>query len=347
MILFITGICFIQATSSYNRKPTPIKFNIPAGWPAPVYDFSKNPLTEEGIALGLKLFYDERLSKDGNFSCGSCHQQFAAFATFNHPFSHGINNSFTTRNAPGLFNLAWKPAFMYDGGITHLDAQPLAPLTAENEMGETIKGALNKIKADDEYRRMFKATFGDEKITTKRMTQALSQFMLTLVSNNSKYDKVIRGEAKFTNMEQKGYELFKLKQCASCHKEPFFTDFSYRDIGLQPDTVLKDYGRFKILGNASDSMKFMVPSLRNVWVTFPYGHDGRFYSINDAIEHYNSKVVAGPNTDPLVVNKIPLTKNELFEIRAFLFTLTDSSFLKDPRFIIRGYQPKEIPGDVH
>jgi cytochrome c peroxidase len=340
-------MCFIRATNRYYIQPKPVKFNIPPGWPAPVYDLSKNPLTEEGIALGLKLFYDERLSIDGNFSCGSCHQQFAAFATFSHPLSHGVNNAFTTRNAPGLFNLAWKPAFMHDGGIAHLDAQPLAPLTATNEMGETIAGAIRKLKADPEYRRMFKAAFGDEKITTKRMTKALSQFMLTLISNNSKYDKVIRGEVKFTAMEQKGYELFKSKQCVSCHAEPFFTDFSYRDIGLQPDSVLKDYGRFRILGNVSDSMKFMVPSLRNVWVTFPYGHDGRFYSINDAIEHYSSKVVAGPNTDPIVRNKIALKKNELYEIRSFLFTLTDSSFLKDPRFVIAGYQPKAIPGYNH
>ena len=320
---------------------------MPAGWPAPVYDLAKNPLTEEGIALGLKLFYDERLSIDGNFSCGSCHQQFAAFATFNHPFSHGVNNAFTARNAPALFNLAWKPAFMYDGGIAHLDAQPLAPLTSANEMGETIEGALKKIKADNEYRGMFRAAFGDDKITTQRMTKALSQFMLTMVSSNSKYDKVLRGESKFTNMEQKGYELFKSKQCVTCHAEPLFTDYTYRDIGLQPDPVLKDYGRMKIMGTATDSMKFMVPSLRNVWVTFPYGHDGRFYSINDVIDHYSSNVVAGPNTDPIVRNGIPLTKNELYEIRAFLFTLTDSSFLKDPRFIIQGYRPKDIPNDIH
>lgn len=348
-ILFICtiGLCFIKATNKYSLKPKPVEFAIPEGWPKPVYDFSKNPLTEEGIALGLKLFYDDRLSRDGNFSCGSCHQQFAAFATFNHPFSHGINNAFTTRNAPGLFNLAWKPAFMYDGGITHLDAQPLAPLTAPNEMGETIENALKKIKADSAYRSMFKAAFGDEKINTQRMTKALSQFMLTLVSNNSKYDKVMKGEEKFTPMEQRGYELFKSKKCISCHTEPFFTDFSYRDIGLSADSVLKDYGRYKILNKSSDSLKFMVPSLRNVWVTAPYGHDGRFYSINDAIEHYRSGVIPSPNTDSLVKNGIQFTNDELYQIRAFLFTLTDKTFLKDPRFTLSGYQPKQVDNHSH
>lgn len=341
------GLCFIMATDKQYHKPKTISFTIPTGWPKPVYDFSKNPLTEEGVALGLKLFYDDRLSRDGNFSCASCHQQFAAFSTFNHPFSHGIDNSFTTRNAPGLFNLAWKPAFMYDGGITHLDAQPLAPLTAPNEMGESIENALKKIKSDSTYRSMFKAAFGDERITTQRMTKALSQFMLTLVSSNSKYDKVMRGETKFNLMEERGYELFKSKKCISCHAEPFFTDFSFRNTGMPADTMLKDYGRYKIINKTADSLMFMVPSLRNVWVTAPYGHDGRFYSINDAIEHYRIGVIANANTDSLLKNGIPLTNDELNLIRAFLFTLTDKQFLKDPRFILSSYQPKQIDDHTH
>lgn len=338
-------MCFTQATTRYFAKPKPVKLEFPKEWPKPVYDLSTNPLTEEGIALGLKLFYDDRLSKDGTFSCASCHQQFAAFATYGHPLSHGINNSFTTRNAPALFNLAWKTAFMHDGGVVHLDAQPLAPLTASNEMGETIEGVIKKIQNDTAYRRMFNAAFQDKKITTQRITKALSQFMLTLVSYNSKYDKVMRGEATFNRVEQAGYKLFKEKKCVSCHAEPFFTDFSYRDIGLTTDPVLKDYGRMNIVGNNSDSLKFMVPSLRNIKVTPPYGHDGRFFSVTDAIDHYRSKVQANANTDSLVRNKIPLTNDEVFQIRMFLFALTDSSFLKDPRFTLKNYRIKEEDHD--
>jgi cytochrome c peroxidase len=136
--------------------------------------------------------------------------------------------------------------------------------------------------------------------------------------------------------------LFKTKQCAGCHPEPLFSDFSYRNIGLKPDSMLKDYGRMKIAGNSEDSLKFMVPSLRNLRVTFPYGHDGRFYSAQDAITHYSEKVENGPTTDPMVVNKIPLTKTEISLIKSFLFSLTDSVFLKDPRFIIKGYRPKDV-----
>lgn len=340
--VIILACCCIKATDSFYFKPKAVRFVIPKGWPVPVYDLSKNPLTEEGIALGKKLFYDDRLSRDGNFSCGTCHQQFAAFATFDHNFSHGIDNSFTTRNAPGLFNLAWKKEFMFDGAVMHLDAQPLAPLTAANEMGETIENVLAKIKADKEYRSMFAAAFGDDKISTQRMTKALSQFLLTLVSSNSRYDKVMRGEATFTKQEQAGYELFKSKQCATCHPEPLFSDFSYRNIGLKTDTMLKDYGRMKIAGTPEDSLKFMVPSLRNLRFTFPYGHDGRFYSAQDAIAHYSENVEAGPTTDPIVANKIPLTKTEISQIKSFLFSLTDTSFVKDPRFSIKGYRPKDV-----
>ena len=133
------------------QKPHPINFTIPKGWPKSAYDFKSNPLTEEGFALGKKLFYDVRLSKDNSISCGTCHQQFAAFTTFDHPLSHGINNQQTSRNAPALQNLAWQTNFMADGGITHLDLQPLAPITAENEMAETLENVIAKIKSDKAY----------------------------------------------------------------------------------------------------------------------------------------------------------------------------------------------------
>ncbi len=120
-------------------KPTPIYLTIPNGWPKPAINFfAGNPLTEEGFQLGRKLFYDGKLSKDGNFACASCHQQFAAFATYDHDLSHGVNNTFNTRNAPALINLAWMKEWHWDGGINHIEVQPLFPLTAENEMGEKL-----------------------------------------------------------------------------------------------------------------------------------------------------------------------------------------------------------------
>lgn len=335
-ILFVTVlscIITIQSCKKSSDEPGlhPVTFTNPQGWPQPQYNFAENPLTEEGIALGKKLFYDGKLSKDGNFPCASCHQQFAAFATWDHSLSHGFDNSFTTRNAPGLHNIAWRKEFMYDGGILHLDLQPLAPITATNEMAETLENVLNKLNADATYKSMFKAAFGDETINTQRMTRALSQFMLTMVSNNSKYDKVMRGEASFNLAEQLGYDIFKQK-CVSCHKEPLFSDFSYRNVGLSIDPVLKDYGRMRITGKSSDSLKFMVPSLRNVQLSFPYMHDGRLYSLTDVMEHYRNGVINGPTTDPLLKNKIPLSNFEIGQLTAFLHALTDSSFIHDKRF---------------
>ncbi|RXK87400.1 cytochrome-c peroxidase [Filimonas effusa] len=310
---------------------TPMAMPIPKGWPQPVYNFRENQPTREGFELGRRLFYDGRLSKDGNFPCAGCHQQFAAFATFDHSLSHGVDNQLTTRNAPALFNLAWQKEFMHDGGVNHLDLQPLAPLTASNEMGETISNVLQKLRADKQYRRMFRAAFGDTLINTQRMMKALSQFMLMMVSADSKYDKVKRGEAAFTLAENLGQQIFNRK-CASCHPPPFFTDFSYRNIGLEPDGTLADSGRMRITLDKRDAYKFRVPSLRNVKVTAPYGHDGRFFSLADVFSHYRQQHTTMPGVDSLVKNGIPLSNFEIGQLTAFLFALTDSTLLSDKRF---------------
>jgi len=332
LFLFIVVVsCIAWVNHAKPPKTTPLNFIIPKGWPQPVYDFKNNPLTKEGFELGRKLFYDYRLSKDSSISCGSCHQQFAAFATYDHNVSHGYNNSQTTRNAPALFNLAWTKNFMADGGINHLDLQPIAPITAPNEMAESLEGIIKKIQRDTAYKRMFTKAFGSSLINTQRIMKALSQFMLMLVSSNSKYDKVMRGEASFILPEQLGYDIFK-KKCISCHTEPMFTDYSYRNIGMPVDPYLNDYGRMAITNNKEDSLKFRVPSLRNIAYSAPYGHDGRFFSLTNVFEHYRSKAIDGPTTDSLFKHKMPLSNFEIGQLTAFLYTLTDTTFLKDKRF---------------
>jgi cytochrome c peroxidase len=220
--------------------------------------------------------------------------------------------------------------FHHDGGITHLDLQPLAPITNPVEMAETIENVLNKLRADAAYPAMFKAAFGSDEINTKKMTQALSQFMLTMVSYNSKYDLVKQGKATFNLPESLGYDIFKQK-CASCHAEPLFTDLSYRNTGMRMDAVLQDAGRMRITKNPADSLKFRVPSLRNIMVTDYYGHDGRFFDVYQVLEHYNSGVIKGPTTDPLVKNNIPLSNFEKGQLVAFLSALTDTAFLKNKK----------------
>ncbi len=310
---------------------TPLTFTAPAGFPAHVYDFVANPVTQEGFDLGRKLFYDGKLSKDGNFPCASCHQQFAAFATFEHDFSHGFNNQFTTRNAPGLFNLAWHSTFHWDGGINHLEVQPLAPITAPNEMAEDVNVVIEKLKEDDKYKTMFRAAYGTEEINSQRMLKALAQFMIMMTSGNSKYDKMKRGEATFNAAEQAGYQTFQTK-CASCHKEPLFSDFSFRNNGLALNPYLKDYGKMRITNQRADSLKFKVPSLRNVYETFPYMHDGRLWNLTQVLDHYSTGIENSSTLDPLLQNKIPLTATEKFNLIYFLGTLSDSTFMKDKRF---------------
>jgi cytochrome c peroxidase len=330
-MLMMLAVAFITPAKTH-----PLQFIVPEGWPQPVYDFKRNPLTEEGFALGRKLFYDGRLSKDSNFSCASCHQQFAAFATYDHNLSHGVNNHFSSRNAPALFNLAWQKEFMLDGAINHLDAQPLAPITDTNEMGNTLPEVLMRLCADAEYKKMFVKAFGDTSINTQRMCKALSQFILMMVSSSSKYDRVMHGKDTFNLPQRLGYTIFQ-KKCATCHVEPMFTDYSYRNIGLKEDDYLHDKGRMRITHNANDSLKFRVPSLRNVAVTFPYTHDGSLYSIRDVLEHYRHGIIKNNTTDSLVYNGIPLSNFEIGQITAFLYTLTDSVFLKDARFAPPGY----------
>ena len=333
-LLLLLGVACVNAckkSDGGSSGPTPLTFTIPAGFPAPVYTFANNPLTKEGFELGKKLFYDGRLSKDGNFPCASCHQNFAAFATYDHNLSHGFDNQFTLRNAPALFNVVWQKQTHWDGAINNIEVQPLAPLTAPNEMAETINNVLSKLSQDDTYKKMFKAAYGDETINSQRMLLAITQFVGSLVSADSKYDHVKKGTAAFTQEEQQGYTLFQSK-CTGCHAEPLFTDNSFRNTGLTVDPTINDYGRMRITNNKADSLKFKVPSLRNIAVTFPYGHDGRFISVGQVLEHYNSGVQVSATVDPLVKNGIPLTTNDKYYIGQFLKTLTDSSFITNKRF---------------
>ena len=339
IILFLTTTALFSLLTGAGKKdnsivpPDYIEFRIPAGWPKPANDiFAKNKLSEQGFQLGRKLFYDGRLSKDGNFPCASCHQQFGAFATYDHDLSHGFNNTFTTRNAPGLFNLAWMPKLHWDGGVNHIEVQPLSPITAPNEMGESLDSVLIKLRKDTSYIRMFKAAFGTPEINSQRMLKALAQFTGSIVSANSKYDKVMRGEATFTPGEQNGYIFFKTN-CAACHKEPLFTDYSFRNNGLPVNEYLKDYGRMRITGDKNDSLKFKVPTLRNVMLTFPFMHDGRFYSLGSVIDHYrNGIITTQPTLDSLLRNRIAITNKEKNELIYFLNTLTDTSMTRNPRY---------------
>lgn len=311
---------------------TDISFNIPQGWPAPYYNYKNNQLTNAGFALGRKLFYDVRLSKDNTVSCGTCHQSFAAFANADHALSHGINEKLGTRNSPALFNLNWHTSFMWDGGVNHIEVQPLAPITNPIEMDETMNGVLAKLQDDAAYKRMFNDAFGSTEVTTERMFKSMAQFMGTMVSSNSKYDKYARKENGVTlsSSELSGLALFESK-CASCHTAPLFTDHSFRNIGLQPSS-LNDSGRAHITFEASDVYKFKVPTLRNLSYTQPYMHDGRFATLDQVFDQMEKGIYDYPTLDPIMKNGIKLSAQERSDLKAFLKTLDDETFVKDKRF---------------
>lgn len=334
LYILLISILFLSACKPDKAPDTPpvsndYVFKQPDGFPTPVYDFKNNTVTQAGFELGRKLFYDPALSKDSTISCGTCHKQYAAFSDVGHHVSHGINSLLGTRNSPALFNMAWSPTFFWDGGVTHLELQPLAPITNPVEMDETMAGVVTKISNIAAYRPMFKAAFGSDTVTTQAIMRAFAQFMGMMVSNQSKYDKVLRGEASFTSDEQAGYVLFK-DNCAACHTEPLFSDFSFRNNGL--DTVFTDEGRKHITQLNADLGKFKVPSLRNVAITFPYMHDGRFETLEEVIVHYTNGIKNSATLDNALKTPIVLTSTQKAQLIVFLKTLTDNTFITDKRF---------------
>lgn len=304
----------------------PWGFKTPSYFPQPVYTFAGNTQTYERFTLGKHLFFDPILSSDSTISCSTCHEQVHAFGPHNTALSAGVGGVLGTRNAPAIFNLAWSPAFMWDGGINHIEVMPVGPITNTLEMNETIANVVQKLQHSEKYKALFKAAYGTETINDQRMLKALAQYMAMIISDNSKYDRVKRGESTFTATEQAGYTLFQQK-CSQCHTEPLFTDHSYRNNGL--DATFTDEGRAHITQLPEDLGKFKVPSLRNLEFSYPYMHDGRFYTLNQVLEHYNSGVHQSATLDPLLSQGIPLTGLERQQLVAFLKTLTDYELLNN------------------
>ena len=309
---------------------------LPANFPAVVYGPDKNPPDRATFELGRALFYDPKLSRDGTVSCGSCHQQFAAFAQADHALSHGVNNLLGTRNSPALQNLRWKRSFMWDGGASNLETQPLAPFLNPVEMDETLPSLLAKLNGSAKYKQQFAAIYGPGPIDSYQLLRALAQFTAALTSSNSRYDKYVRHEAGGTldAAELRGLTVFQ-QQCASCHATDLFTDETFRNNGLDR-TFAQDSGRAHITAASRDAGKFKVPSLRNVALTAPYMHDGRFRTLAQVLAHYAGGVQPSPTLDPALRQPngqlgLTLTTQQQQDIIAFLGTLTDRTFTTDPR----------------
>jgi cytochrome c peroxidase len=324
--------CLILAACNKGKVEVfqdPMALEIPPHFPQPHYNFDGNELSEEKIELGRKLFYDEFLSRDNTVSCASCHHQAAAFSDPGQALSVGVEGRLGKRNSPPLFNLAWHPSFMWDGGINHIEIMPLAPLTDPQEMDITVPDLLQKLNSNLQYRYLFEKAFGVSTISDYELFLALAQFMGTMVSGYSKYDRYISGNVDFSSDEKDGLLLFR-DHCATCHQEPLFTDFDFHNNGL--DSVFLDNGRYLITLIQSDKGKFKTPSLRNIELTYPYMHDGRFSSLHEVLEHYQSGVQHSPTLSPLLEHGISLTNDDVEKIITFLLTLTDYAFINNPKY---------------
>jgi len=311
-------------------------FTVPANFPAPAQDIELNYPTQKGFELGRRLFYDGRLSADGTIACAFCHEQPTAFTHHGHDFSHGIGNQIGFRNTPAIQNMLFQSEYFYDGASNSLEMLSIVPIHNPVEMDETLESIAAKLKNDPAYVKLFRQAF-DSEVTSGNILKALGQFMTMMVSANSRYDKYVRNEPGgiLSQQELQGRSLF-AQNCAACHATDLFTDSSFRNNGLLPNPNLNDKGREIVTGFSADRYKFKVPSLRNVALTAPYMHDGRFGSLQSVLNFYSSGVQPSATLDPLLnhngVLGIPLTQQEKEALIAFLKTLTDEEYINNPLF---------------
>lgn len=322
-------IClFLVCVALFAFTSLPL-FNQPANFPKPIYPIASKPLSIDKINLGKALFYDNILSYDSTISCASCHISYTAFAHTDHSLSHGIQGKIGKRNAPALQNLAWVKMFMWDGAIHHLDVQALAPIHHPDEMNERLDHVIEKLNRTTRYKILFYRAYHDSIATGERTLLSISQFLLTLVSADSRYDSVKKELTQFTQQEQNGYEVFK-QYCNACHTEPLFTNNTFRWNGLPLDTNLQDKGRMQLTHKKSDSLQFKVPSLRNIAYTFPYMHDGRMKSLTEVLTHYTNMDIQSKQLPPELRQKMNISPTDKVDLIAFLLTLTDKNFLFNP-----------------
>jgi len=320
---------------------TPFPLQITSRFPAVALPRDNRP-TIEGVALGKALFFDKRLSKNASQSCASCHDSTKAFADAGKRVSKGADGIEGKRNAQPLFNLAWQDGFFWDGRAKTLREQVLMPITDPHEMNADLGEVARKLGGDAALTSQFGKVFGAPEPTAANIARALEQFLLTLISQDSKFDRAARGEAELTPEEKRGLELFVTEydparnlrgaDCFHCHGGNLFTSRRYSNNGL--DAEFTDLGRFAASGDPLDRGKFKVPSLRNVAVTAPYMHDGRFETLEQVIDHYDHGVQRSASLDPNLAKHpstgLGLGASDKRALVAFLKTLTDQQFIASP-----------------
>lgn len=349
--ILLVSFCFLLFSCRKEKvgfQASPYPLDIPSHFPDMLIP-EDNPLTIEGVELGRYLFYEKKLSGDNSMSCATCHMPQNGFSD-SKKFSIGIDGISGNRQSMALVNLGWESFFFWDGRKTTLESQILEPVPNPIEMHQSWKDAVSKLNADVDYRNRFFKAFNEEGIDSIKVSKAIAQFLRTLISSESKYDVMYKFENNMTlseseqsilstidNEEWAGYDLFKSlngADCFHCHNGPLMQVKKFSNNGL--DATFSDLGRGAVTGNSNDNGKFKVPTLRNIALTAPYMHDGRFASLDEVIEHYSSGINHSSTIDPLIEfasqGGVQLDSQEKYLLKKFLLTLTDYNFINNPKF---------------
>lgn len=317
--LFVAGTCLLTVLRcSTDRNKLPLG-------PIPFPD--NNPLNEEKVALGRKLFFDKRLSEDNSIACADCHRPELAF-TDGRRFSVGFHDSLSQRNSPTLLNSAYLKTLMFDGELKTLEMQVIVPIQEHAEMHSDMRKLITELRAVPEYeeaaRRIFARTF-DPWV----LTRCIAAFERTLISQNSAFDRFYAGERSALTLSQKrGWKLFSERlYCTACHQPPHFTNYEVRNNGLYLD-YSSDQGRYRVDKLETSKGSFKVPTLRNIELTSPYMHDGSFSSLNEVLHHYSSGGKKHKNQSKVIV-EFDLSDRDRSDLLNFFKSLTDTTYLLD------------------
>jgi len=338
--------CPAEQPINASYDPTPYEFDLPERFPNPIIP-PDNPMTEEGIALGRMLFYDPILSSDSTMSCASCHNQQLSF-TDGAATSVGVLGMNGRRSAMPLINLAFNPnGFFWDGRAATLEEQALVPIEDHLELNDSWENVENKLRNHPQYPRRFRQAFGVEyasEITRDLAVKAIAQFERTLISYQSRFDKVVWEQQGWpTELEQEGRDLFFIETaeqtdahpgCSHCHGSPLFTENNFSNNGIEDVEDLNgfsDKGLGEVTGVVQHNGEFRAPTLRNIALTAPYMHDGRFETLEEVLDHYASGGHGVANQDANI-QAFTLTEHQKEAMIAFLEMLTDTTFTNNPAF---------------
>lgn len=347
LVGMLIGLCAMVVNKPKVNGPTPLALQYPNYFGNRTFIPAGNPVTVEGVALGRRLFYETRLSLNNRVSCATCHRQELAFAD-DKIVSIGVTGNPTKRNSMSLANLVWVRSFFWDGRSEGLEAQAAVPLSHPDEMGQAAAIGARKLQATKDYPSLFKKAFGSATITAENIEKAISQFERTLISCNSKYDQYLQGKYQPTASELNGIALFftnpdpqkniRGAACSHCHGGPKTFSELFHNNGI--DSLPQDMGRAAVTQQSIDNGRFRVATLRNIALTAPYMHDGRFKSLEEVVDHYSDHIKYGVTLSVFLQNnsntvngtQLSLTAQEKKDLIAFLNMLTDQSFITDKRF---------------